>query len=521
MSNIEKKYLKYKLKYTSLIKNRQNRETDPNEYKVTIDDDIKDLDTTLQELNNQSSSEDTVFATNMTKYNEANLIWLNTKGIHDIDKIKPLIPPDNLSLEDLQNEMFQNDDKKANYSDDIVNNLKRLWYIYCVGTFPHRVYVPAVKDELKEDELKKFRNEPVVFEKSVNDHEVNDHEVNDQEVRGGAMIINASPLISETKWSNNNNLTTTRRLRLSDAANILTASHLLCSSAPHQSQIGCLQKLAYWGLTRDIKRLLTFEIRLSREERTGWNYISTLDTNNFQFHKELIDDMHSGRVNNFVRILNFLTDPFSMALDTVFHCIGGWGRTGSIVLFLALYQHTLHGRYDPGLPYAKTFFTNMLIDTTNIPLQTQEVFRMNDLLHARLLIQRINIINIVIAYKFDNANICLYKLPNAVQNNNDLTFLRIVAKGTTTMADFVLALENQGANASREAMLPTPAYRTEYLNPAIYCLPETLELLQAEIALRTERAAMPAIPATIIQAQARFDAALLAHNGRKVRAPLQ
>ena len=129
-----------------------------------------DFNTFLREETDECGSlskklQDIEIAKRMKECNIKNLRWLNKYNIYNINEINPEKPPVNLPLKDLQNEMFQNDDIKANYSDDIVNNLERLWYIYCIGTFPHRVHVPAVKDELKEDELQKFKNKSVVFSK--------------------------------------------------------------------------------------------------------------------------------------------------------------------------------------------------------------------------------------------------------------------------------------------------------------------------------------------------------------------
>jgi hypothetical protein len=105
------------------------------------------------------------------------------------------------------------------------------------------------------------------------------------------------------------------------------------------------------------------------------------------------------------------------------------------------------------ISYNRIFFENALYQATGIQDQINELFNITDDATTRVMIQRINIINICLAYNFALQTICLYHLPNLANNNNDLSLFTIGTTNSLNVTDFVNGLGNI------------------FLEPAIYMAP--------------------------------------------------
>ena len=99
-----------------------------------------------------------------------NLEWLVDYGIFSISDINPNNHPIDLPLEILQDEMFTK--KKISrkyYSPEIVNNLSKLWYIYCAYTFPDKINVDCHKTQENIITIDFISNPPKLTRSNITD----------------------------------------------------------------------------------------------------------------------------------------------------------------------------------------------------------------------------------------------------------------------------------------------------------------------------------------------------------------
>ena len=214
----------------------------------------------------------------------------------------------------------------------------------------------------------------------------------------------------------------------------------------HDNQVQLLQMYAYLMYTHEIKRIIDLHScgtrlhprplfigpgrsyeQCSRDgrvngERKAWEYLKTLEiTNNNDpdvcFIDNLegvgIEDMTAGNINIWRQIDNYF--PYSIVdpngPKTVVHCQAGFGRTGSVFLYLimrdiALVQPHLHLPYlgaavAPALPTGDALW-NILFNYFNYPglnVMRNELFKITTQREQQLFLRRFNLILCTIYHK--------------------------------------------------------------------------------------------------------------------------
>ena len=438
MKNFEKKYLKYKIKYSSFLKkkNKQIGGETPLRF---------DINSNSSNINDGSKYNNMDTYTHFKNFcNENNII------IESIEKIRCNTPPTNLTIELLQQYIFSGSENT--YETEFMSYLKQiknvndLWSILCKSSFPLQC-----QDEILEEYRSKssnFNNEFNVFVKKLqikskvtdvvtfhknnspenNSPENNSLEDDSRKMIGGAYhpntVLMADNLLNAL-WTP----LTCCKLYNPGTGNY-DDSRIFCMSLPPDAnnlaaKIRCLQKLILAGFGHDIKRLICLTDEIVDQENNMWMFLSTLDSNNYEFSRELIPDGTAGTVQNFIRVLGYLLGD---NLRTVIHCLAGRGRTGSVVLLVLLYNEVLHNRYFANLPCAKANYElgiqvgTGLVDQQNELFPVQHVNPFVDAARESVMIQRLNLINLAIASVSNLNSVCLYYLPNraGMGSNRDL-----------------------------------------------------------------------------------------------------
>lgn len=168
-----------------------------------------------------------------------------------------------------------------------------------------------------------------------------------------------------------------------------------------------------------------------------------------------IQDMTAGNINIWLNISNtIITNNQGQLQSTLIHCLAGYGRSGTVLLFFLLLlsgnnnyhrQYMGHSNSTGMYNYLRTFLRSdhIRIDTdpdTEINNRIrrmldymvspafensveEEVFNINDLHHINLLISRINYIILFLAYKnnyMNNQIIYLYRLYDPLIHRTEL-----------------------------------------------------------------------------------------------------
>lgn len=359
-------------------------------------------------------------------------------------KYDPNIPPKNLTLKDIQKEFFTENDPITNHNPKIYNDLNKLWYIYSTNVYGYPVeyygeeYVEKITAGLNKF-VKSVKSNNKDYKK-IYDLYKKSFQKNNNEIIGGSDLYQNKLLMEDCKeshiWLPLINITNEDK----------NPSSWFCMSVPPYNNIDCFRKLSLLALKNNITKLICLEQDILEIEEDSWYFLDKLKNNkptSFSFVKMVIPDYESGS-------FKIYDDFFEEAVKncntrTCIHCLAGFGRTASMVLFYILidkyYMHMNDelNSYNPSIYHEMDYYRYLMNKCVGNDNQNKEFFDTDNNNKANLLMRRLNSINLFLTIKNNLENVCLYKLTNISTGfyNNNLTEHDIIAIQNVNINDLV------------------------------------------------------------------------------------
>ena len=187
-------------------------------------------------------------------------------------------------------------------------------------------------------------------------------------------------------------------------------------------RLNCFRKLALLKLHHEVNNLVVLDKTILDREKDHWTFLGTLKNTSTTIFTDLkFQDMTPGTIDIYRNFHTIFIDLPRNNNTLCVHCLAGFGRTGSMLLFYILYN-----LYDTSIFSLTDHITIHNLKTLMVQYecrrkQIAELFNTTSIFLIDLLIRRLNLIRLTIAILSNqNQNILLYKLPNASNSNADL-----------------------------------------------------------------------------------------------------
>jgi hypothetical protein len=451
MSYEKTKYLKYKNKYLKLKK-------------MLGGDNTAEI---LKKINKEallSKKLDTDF-TIMSKDTRSKLsiseLWEKYKYVTqklDYDKV-----PSTITLDFLHKEFFNENVKKEHFDEIFYNDINKLWEIYSKSVYPKRdfnneatqitkeefeyiymngilpnnsknlKFITEMKNRVTKYKEKSSHNKIKRLKLTPEQEEVKKYRKNNQNNKGRDINLKGGYFnIDEPLMTGNYGGLPISNLTFFDRPTVIYGMSRpgYGDDSVNNSRLNIfriLANLAYNDNYRITKFICLDRTRpdvYDQEEELWRNHLHDLNTEfTGSWEPEIIPDFQSGTITTFNNLFTKIWDSIDNNTRTIIHCTAGYGRTGSIFLFILSYLNYLNYNYDSNVAQLIQHYIEFMEDENCSQLQINELFNINDEFHYNLLVNRINLMNIIITHNNGLNNVCLYKKwshPTLI-NHNDIS----------------------------------------------------------------------------------------------------